>query len=323
MLNQRTICSRAFLTSFLGKLRLFVLYLSVFLVMTPYPFGINHAVYSQQKQGIAAPELRVNAKLPFNFAAIGDNGSGLKGQMMIAEQMIRFYKLVHYPLVLMLGDNIYPDGNVKALGAARFTDVYRPLLEDNVVFKPCLGNHDIVGGYTEDGLRFFGMPSSYYTYRIGKDLQFFAIDTMNFDTRQQQWLEDALAGSDAAWKIVYGHYPVFSSGMHGNSILLREKLHPLLVRYHVSLYLAGHDHDYERFSPIDGVVYMISGGGGASLRNFRRIRPASLVRYVSYEFLHFTFNGKTLLFETIDDHGRVIDTGEIKQQKTKPLAPAA
>nr|WP_319423581.1 hypothetical protein [Pleurocapsa sp. FMAR1] len=44
---------------------------------------------------------------------------------------------------------------------------------------------------------------------------------------------------------------LYSSGSHGSSPELIDKLSPLFARNGVQLYLNGHDHDYERTEPIE------------------------------------------------------------------------
>ena len=70
-----------------------------------------------------------------------------------------------------------------------------------------------------------------------------------------------LASSTSQWKIVALHHPPYSSGRHGSTVGAREQLEPILVRRHVDLVLAGHDHHYERTHPHQGVTYVVSGGG--------------------------------------------------------------
>ena len=60
------------------------------------------------------------------------------------------------------------------------------------------------------------------------------------------WLAQALADSDARWKIVIGHHPLWSSSgsKHEESKVLRRLLLPSLCRY-ADAYLSGHDHTLE------------------------------------------------------------------------------
>lgn len=63
--------------------------------------------------------------------------------------------------------------------------------------------------------------------------------------RQWKWLENTLKSSTADYLLVGGHFPVWSAGMHGNTDCLVERLQPLLLKYKVTAYLAGHDHNIQ------------------------------------------------------------------------------
>ncbi len=60
------------------------------------------------------------------------------------------------------------------------------------------------------------------------------------------WLEQALRESDARWKIVVAHHPLWSSsgGKYHQAKVLRELLMPTLCRY-ADAWLAGHEHTLE------------------------------------------------------------------------------
>jgi hypothetical protein len=50
---------------------------------------------------------------------------------------------------------------------------------------------------------------------------------------------------------------------------VRAALTPVLERHGVQLVLAGHEHDYQRSIPINGVTYLVSGGGAGTRRTGR------------------------------------------------------
>nr|MBA2540711.1 metallophosphoesterase [Deltaproteobacteria bacterium] len=82
---------------------------------------------------------------------------------------------------------------------------------------------------------------------------------------------------------VYMHRPPYSSGEHGSDTGLRTKLAPVLERHGVQLVLSGHDHDYERMIPQDGVAYVVTGGGG---RGTRPVGESSFTAF-SEAVIHF------------------------------------
>ena len=56
----------------------------------------------------------------------------------------------------------------------------------------------------------------------------------------------------------------------------------IFIEHGVELVLAGHDHDYQRTDPIDGITYIVSGGAA-------KIRPTGTAEFsaVSQSVLHF------------------------------------
>lgn len=267
------------------------------------------------------PFAQITAKPCNRFVAFGDWGAGTSFQKAVAEQLAILNQKAPFDTVLMLGDNIYEIGNVNKLGKAYFTDTYTSLIESGVKFIVALGNHDMVGGFQDDQVRFFKMPGYYYNTCRGP-FEFFVINSNTFakDDIQQKWLDKALEDSKADWKIVLGHHPVYSSGEHGNNPGLKKTLEPLLIKHHVPFYLAGHDHDYERFSPVNGIQYIVSGGGGAYLRDFPKVTQHSLVRQKAHHFLSFTLDKNTLKMQVIDKTGQVIDAAQWTKPEALPKA---
>lgn len=294
MVNVRWIlCSVLFLVGF-----------CLFLHETALSINPPLEMTSTQAKQIRTPALR--------FLVIGDGGSGMTGQKKIATQMLNQYDRNPYRLILMLGDNIYPDGDVNKYGKERFLDPYATLLNPprKVSFKPVLGNHDVLFGFQNDSIRFFKMPAAYYDFTY-QSACFYALNTNAFDSKQAQWLNQSLKTCKLPWKIVYGHHPMFSSGLHGSTAVLLKTLMPILEKNRVNLYLSGHDHDYERFKPVNGVHYIVSGGGGASLRGFNNIIEGSEVHYSKHHYLVIEGNAKSLTFQALDTEGKLLDSGEI------------
>lgn len=207
-----------------------------------------------------------------HFAAIGDNGSGGRQAMAVAEELARSYQEVPFGLLSMLGDIVYY-GPI----SRRFEDVFLeplgPMIEAGVRFEIAVGNHDgelFLGDErleeVERTLDLLGTPARYYQTSHGP-VDFFYLDSVAMvrrdaaALRQVAWLDAALTGAGSTWRIVCLHHPVHSSGRHGPHPVLRELLEPVLVRHGVDLVLSGHDHHYERTVPIDGVTYVVSGAG--------------------------------------------------------------
>jgi phosphodiesterase/alkaline phosphatase D-like protein len=232
--------------------------------------------------------------------------------------MVKTYDQTPFKVAVLLGDNIYPNGDIKKLGKTHFEDPYQGLIRNHVKFVAALGNHDYRQGHQNDEMRYFKMPKDYYQYSDGP-VDFFILNTIEFvdNPTQQAWLKQALAHSQARWKIVAAHHPVYSSGKHGKQTFgLRRVLEPILVKHHADLYLAGHDHDYERFEPIQGVNYIVSGGGGSYLYDFKKIAPHSLVRIKTIHFLLFSATEHDLWVKAINRNGETVDCAHWHKDKT-------
>ncbi|MEW6736477.1 MAG: metallophosphoesterase, partial [Acidobacteriota bacterium] len=198
-------------------------------------------------------------------AIIGDWGSGNDQQRNIGKQMLKAHQRSPFDFIVTAGDNIYPNGNSHYFNS-NFEQPYAGLLRDNISFYAVLGNHDVADG-RQDQCQYplFNMNGqNYYSLKKGDGLvEFFMLDSTDFDLTQAAWLETALQISTAKWKIVVFHHPIYSSGKrHGSSLKLRKKLEPLLVRYRVNAAFSGHDHIYERTLPQQGIQYFVTGAAG-------------------------------------------------------------
>lgn len=245
---------------------------------------------------------------PVRFIAFGDYGQGTPFQMQLAKQMVKTHDQTPFDTVLLLGDNIYGDGDIKRLAKPYFEKPYGPLIQRNVRFLAAIGNHDTRKGHMKDQMEYFKMPNDFYKVSKGP-VDFFILNTTFFvrNPKQQQWLEKSLSESKAPWKIVAGHHPLYSSGRNGNTEGLRAILEPMLQRHGVTLYLCGHDHDYERFKPIHNVHYIVSGGGGGFLTSFRDILPESQVHLRTHHFVMVEATATDIWLKAINRHGEVID----------------
>jgi hypothetical protein len=206
--------------------------------------------------------------------------------------------------VLALGDLQYECGGYEAYLASYDPSWGR--LKD--ITHPAPGNHEYNAASETDGTdcspttdaagyyRYFGDaagdPSQgWYSFDIGA-WHVIAINSncnklggCGGNSPQGEWLAADLAADDAACTLAYWHYPRFSSGYHGNTDSMGI-LWEMMVDGGVDVVLTGHDHDYERFVPLDaaqqpdpeGIRSFVVGTGGKSLRPFETQEPGSEVR---------------------------------------------
>lgn len=215
-------------------------------------------------------------------AVVGDAGTRTRGQHEVARALAAEHERAPFASVLVLGDNVYEHGEPAWFeGAIRAP--YAPLFAKGVRFFPVLGNHDVRARGGGAQRAYWGAPR-WYKKTIGP-ADFFALDTTILLPRYQDgsydgeleevrrlareqlaWLDAELARSTAPYRIVYGHHPLHLTTAQPRKIyeakLLRSILEGTLTKRGVGLYLAGHEHHYERSEPAGGVVHVISGAGG-------------------------------------------------------------
>ena len=243
------------------------------------------------------------------FAVIGDFGEGSPEELRIAAQV----KAMHPDRVLTLGDNVYPTGRERDWQRGFDPPELFGTMVKTTPFMPSLGNHDY---YNYDLRPYFnrfphlqGRP--YYTWSSG-NAQFFVLDTeqrLDGGSTQLAWLGAQLAQSTAGVKIVYLHRPPYSSAGAETPPAWRDALHRVLAAHGVQLVIAGHEHSYERSHAIDGVTYIVSGGGGAKVYPFRAAQPAwSAYRTMRHHYLQLLIGHGRIVVRAVDQNGDTVDT---------------
>ena len=196
-----------------------------------------------------------------------------------------------------LGDLQYSNGTPSAFRSA-YHPTYGRILDRTI---PVAGNHeygtrDAAGYYGYFGARAGDPARGYYS----RDLGSWHVVVLNTNcgevggcpssSAQAAWLRADLAASDARCTVVLAHHPFRSSGEHGSTggiaPLWRE-----LYDDGADLVLVGHDHDYERFAPLDrsydvvadgqGIRQFVVGTGGKGLRPFAGTVTGSRERQAS------------------------------------------
>jgi acid phosphatase len=271
---------------------------------------------------------------PFRFVAIGDTGSGSDSQKRVAEQMWRYMQDHPFQLVLMLGDNIY--GNTELTGGGdpkffhdKFDVEYQRFLEKGVVFHAVIGNHDLQhdGGRSEiEDRRRFGIEGSDAYYKFSgpdKLADFFALNSElsgEKERAQVEWFNAAVKKSEARWKFVFLHHPLYTiRGQRAPVIALRTAIDAAMKENHVQIALAGHNHMYVRFKPVDGRIQFVAGGGGRHLA-FPRKDPCAEISARKYHFLAVDVYPDKVHFTAIDEFGNIFDDKVVDEAFLKTSA---
>jgi len=267
---------------------------------------------------------------PITFAALGDSGDASSAQRQIAAVMASF----NPDLVIHHGDVIY-GGFTDATVDTRVFNIYTQM--KNTPFFFSAGNHDLncCGGPPDNGLtnfqNAFYLPTNsvfghelFYSFDHG-DAHFVALFNPWFTsyvftngTPQYHWLTNDLANSSKNWKFLFFHNPIAHSGAHagadrdGNDVLdqtqLMHLLEPIAEQYGVQLIFAGHDHNFEKFAPTNGLHHVVSGGGGYSgLYTMGTRHIATAQHRPIHHCLKVTIDGGVLRADALSTAGASID----------------
>ena len=201
--------------------------------------------------------------------------------------------------VFTLGDNVYSSGTTE-----QFEKCFTPAWGDpkRRIMKslhPTPGNHEYYTPNADPYYKYCGpaagvVGKGYYSYDVAKwhivvvNSELFVNSIFSDSARKEQldWVTQDLKDHKALCTIAYWHHPRFSSGWHGNDARFNA-LWQILYNDGVDLVLNGHDHDYERFAPVNpagildstkGIAEIVAGTGGEDLRGFNAIVPNSVYR---------------------------------------------
>jgi len=300
-----------------------------------------------QSEGFAFRTLPASG--PIKFIVLGDSGQGTSAQWKIS-QVIRKEQP---DLVLHCGDLVYGGINDRSVDWKLF-NYYQPHMASTPYYM-VVGNHDLnccVGDGAPDydpinwffnATNFqnsFYLPTNsvtrtkhYYSFDAG-DAHFvglynpwFADYDFTRDAGQYSWLTNDLARSGKPWKFIFMHMPLATSGGHFNrddntnsindSTELMNLLLPVAERYGVQLVMGGHDHNFERFAPTNGVHHLVTGGGGGAVYEMKQRHPASAQFWATNHCTRVTVSNEMAVIEALDVQGKVFDSFVISRALPK------
>jgi hypothetical protein len=257
-------------------------------------------------------------------------------------------------LVASVGDNEQENNPTVANYQAYFGPTYGTFVNQGI-FMQVRGNHDIqsVGSYTDyngtvhsSGAAYWdyfganahlvniaGQKLTDYSYNLG-NWHIIALDQLSGSGLNKATLgflnSDLAAHTSQTCQIVYWHVPTYSSGVkHGDATVLKP-LNQAEFNYGVDIQLNGHDHDYQRFYPIDpngvrnnakGITTFIDGIGGQAGRAGAKtsIAQAASALYMdafpggdAIGVVQFTLHPTSADFALYDANtGAILDKGNI------------
>jgi Calcineurin-like phosphoesterase len=246
-----------------------------------------------------------------------------------AEATAKLIEQIPEAAVFAAGDVVYERGT-----AAEFRDCYDPTwgkFKDRT--HPVLGNHEYGTAGAAPYFAYWGEQAGpagkgYYSFDLGAwhivalNTNCNAVGGCNEGSPQEVWLKEDLARRAQACIIAYGHHALFSSGVF-KSHAVHTEVKPLwddLYAAHADLFLAGHEHSYERFAPqnpegqVDeknGIRLIVVGTGGRSHEILGEVAANSELRnWDTYGVLKLMLSPTKYTWEFIPEPGKTFrDSG--------------
>lgn len=231
--------------------------------------------------------------------------------------------------VLTLGDNQYQTGELSS-----YNQYYDPTWGrafDKTY--PSTGNHEYGTSYAAGYSDYFGTRTGdpnnayYYSFDIGtwhivslnSNCSEEGVGGCSTNSPQGLWLKNDLETNNNACTLVYWHHPRFSWGSHGDNSKM-DYFWQLLDANNVDVALAGHDHNYQRFAPMDligdynvnGVREFVVGTGGKShysTENLTTQGQLEILNTSTFGVLKMTLHDTNYDWEFVGEAGNTLDSG--------------
>jgi calcineurin-like phosphoesterase family protein len=209
-----------------------------------------------------------------------------------------------HPAAIFLNGDIPWHGNLADYAVYR--DETSSWRDAQLRVYPALGNHEFSGCEEAQCLALWWdafpalRPHRWYSVALGEKVLAIALDSdtsMLPGSDQRVWLEQQIAGLSprVRFVVIFLHHPPVADLQTGdladhnprpNEVSLADYLGGVAPKSRARFFVsAGHTHNYERFL-YDGIVYLVSGGGGAS--PYPVVRGASDL-YRSAEFPNYHY----------------------------------
>lgn len=288
------------------------------------------------------------------FLVLGDWGrDGFCCQRDVALEMERIARKMSIAFVINTGDSFYDEG-LQSVDDVQLNTSFRDVYQvhealSQLKFFGVLGNHEYRGNVSavldlHDPA--FIMPKSHWYTMVHNQIQFLFLDTTPLipsyassshkkhpqlakerarSQEQLAWLEKELQSKQDEYKarFVIGHHPIQneSDRYDEDRTLLQRRVAPLLEKYKVTAYLAGHDHNLHYTKPASTHVgYFVSGAGSklhtqALLSTLKDVFLKSVqFHYIRNGFLACEVNLETSQFRVlaIDMNGLILNSAVLE-----------
>jgi hypothetical protein len=267
---------------------------------TQYAYRITAGTSSATGCFYTAPDYAAQPT-SFSFAVGGDsrgnNAEWTKISNSILAKNPRFY--------LATGDN--NNSNGADSGWQTYYQAAATMFR-NVPYFAAMGNHDNFSSWSTYNVSPQSSSGSdaYFAVVYG-NAGFVAINpnsSYGAGTAQNGWVKTALQAFKGGPLFVFQHQPLYSCGNHGSDSSLQAAFQSVFEADTVTTSFNGHDHDLIFWSTINGVRYVVSGGGGTSLYTLSGCQGPFSKK--GYGFMMVDVNGSSIQETFYDDSGNVL-----------------
>ena len=250
------------------------------------------------------------------IAAAGDIASSGSGDEATAQVL----DAIAPNAVLTTGDNAYDNGTL-----AEFNSFYDPTWgRHRAITHPVPGNHEYstpgaAGYYDYFGAAAGDRTRGYYSYDIGA----WHVIALNSEvahaaaSAQVTWLKGDLAASSAKCTLAYWHKPRFTAGNYSD-FAEYTPFWEALWNAGADVVLAGHDHNYQRYGPLNpsgiadparGLRQFVVGTGGRSHYALRADSRRVAANDTAYGVLKLTLHPESFDFAFVPQAGQTYSDG--------------
>jgi Big-like domain-containing protein/calcineurin-like phosphoesterase family protein len=259
---------------------------------------------------------------PFVVAAAGDSASG----EVYAGKVASLLKSINPNLLLYMGD-VYERGSTAEFynwygNSSTYFGALRAITD------PTVGNHEYLTSGAHGYYDYWNNVPKYYSFNA-YGWHFISLNSNSsyvstaLGSAQYNWLQKNLVAlSPTTCTIVYYHHPYFNIGPEGPGTQM-SAIWKLMVQYHVDIVLNGHDHDYQRWKPLDangnvssqGLTEFVVGSSGHGLQMFtmsdNRVVYANDKNPTTFGILLLTLHSSSASFRYENTSGAVLDSGTV------------
>jgi len=248
--------------------------------------------------------------------AVGDGADGGADARSVVARM----KRKRFDRLLYLGD-VYGSGLLSLVTgdgtAADYRDRYDPLYGAFAAkTAPTPGNHEWRQrgeGYEPYWEKVYGTPPpAYYAFDVA-GWQLLSLNTQaphGAGSAQVRWLREQVRDAPGTCRLAFWHVPRYNAGRHEDE----PGVAPLweALRGHATIVVNGHDHNMQRFAPIDALTQYVSGAGGHKRYPLRRDRRLAFGNDRDFGALRIELSPGRARTAFVSAGGRILDVHTLR-----------